>query len=148
VCSSDLLIFLVLVALGLVFYYKVAKSQVNNKIDTKAELSNVQIAQIASSLPEVQCSQQNILQSNCIDILKLNASINANVINQNDYFFLFGYSNITLQKIYPEADASLNLYYYAPKQIRQKLPTQMPISIYDPSTQSYFFGVLIVEVYS
>ncbi len=144
-----LLVFFIIVFLGLVFYSKIMRSKVSEEADKIEELSQIEIAQLASSLPELQCSQDNILRSNCIDLLKLEAASNGGVIqgNPNTYFNIFAFSNITVKTIFPSSTEEWQLYTKEPNVIGSKLPTFFPISLYDPKEKEYRFGLMIVEVY-
>ena len=134
-----LFIFFILVFMGFVFYLKLAKSGTDDKIEQFKELSRMQIAQIASSLPELQCSEDNIARKNCIDWYKFQ------VANQID---LFAYSTISIQSYFPATFGPNTLYSRLPSGDEwSKLTNYFPISIYDPATDIYYFGVMVVEVY-
>ena len=142
-----LFIFFILVFLALVFFFGVMKVSVDEEIEESNELSSIETAQIASSLPELQCSQNNILESNCIDILKLENSVS--VINTTNYFNLFAYSKITVKQKFPDPANNWTLYEREPNEDDYDIrPTYFPISLFDPKTQNYYFGVMTIEVYT
>ncbi|MBR9699306.1 hypothetical protein GOV09_02530 [Candidatus Woesearchaeota archaeon] len=145
-----LFIFFIIVILGLVFYTRIAKSSLAEKLDQYEELSKIQVAQIASSLPELQCSQDNIVKSNCVDLLKVEAATTVMSNNAADYFDLFAFSRITIYYIYPRTGNwpdEWEIYNVQPDDWDSKLPSYFPISLFDPFTQNYYFGVMVVEVY-
>lgn len=142
-----LFIFFLLVFVGLIFFTNIAKSNVSEKLEKFQELSQIQTAQIVSSLPELQCSQENIVKENCIDLLKLQAASSIIPANMNDYFDLFGFSKITVQQIFPNTQNRI-LYEKVPTEYTSKVPTFFPISLYDPKDENHYFGVLNIEVYS
>lgn len=141
-----LFIFFILVFIGLIFFFRIMKSNVADEIEEAKELSAIEAAQIASSLPELQCSQNNIIESNCIDILKLENAVE--VVNTTTYFDLFSYSRITVQQKYPLPYTNWTLYEKKPVNVTEVRPTYFPISLFDPKTQYYYFGVMIVDAYT
>ena len=149
---SILFIFFIIVVIALIFYYNIAKSGAQDQLDKFQDLSRIQIAQIASSLPELQCAQNNIVKANCIDILKMDAAAKegGNVIsgNLNDYFDLFAYSNITVQDIFPGDTRQWTIYERKPDTIAAKRVNFFPISLYNATADTYAFGLMVVEVYS
>ena len=69
-----LAVFFILVILGFVFYAKVIKGNVEEEQEEIMQLESVEIAQRASTMPELQCSENNIVKGNCVDMLKLDAA--------------------------------------------------------------------------
>ena len=69
-----LAVFFILVILGFVFYTKMYKSGVEEEKEETIELSAVKIAQRAATLPELQCSENDVVRDNCVDRLKLYAA--------------------------------------------------------------------------
>ncbi len=143
---SVLFIFFVLVFVGMIFYTNFMKVRLEEDIETQQDLTKIQINQIVSFLPELQCSQDNIVTSNCIDLLKLDSASNVISNNFEDYFNFFAYSNITVKKIFPASTKDWHLYSNVRNGSRTR--TYFPISLYEPINDSYFFGLMIVEVYT
>ena len=139
-----LFIFFILVFVGIVFYSNIMKSKFQETKVEYEELSKLQVVQIISSLPEIQCSQDNIVEPNCIDLLKFQAA--THILKMSDYFDFFGFSKITVEEVFPNNNEYI-LYDKQPDKINQKLASYFPISLFDAKHQSYSFGVLIVEVY-
>ena len=139
-----LFIFFIIVFVGIVFYSNIMKSKITDTLSEYDELSKLQVVQIVSSLPEIQCSQDNIVEPNCIDLVKFQAA--KDILKMTDYFDLFGFSTLTVEEVYPNQNVYV-LYDKQPPDIDGKLASYFPISLYDAKEQSYYFGVLIVEVY-
>jgi len=139
-----LFVFFILVALGVVFFTKVAASNIQKDVEKFQELSKIQIAQIASSLPELQCSQDNVVRPNCVDTLKAET-----VQLGTEYFDLFAYSTITVEQIFPAGSGNKHIIYdKQPNEMKSKLTSYFPISMYDARDNNYYFGVMLIEVYS
>ena len=145
-----LLVFFIIVFIGLVFYSNIIKSKTNENIGRFQELAKIEKAQIASSLPELQCSEDNILKSNCVDIIKLGYA--EELMRKNDLFYydLFGYGKITVEKIFPADLSTWVIYNKQPsKEFNQSINRiYLPISLFDAIEQNNYFGLMIVEVYS
>jgi hypothetical protein len=144
---SVLMIFFVIVIISVVVYFRMSKSQLEDNVEQMNELRRVQIVQTAASLPELQCSEDNILKSNCIDMLKLTGAAPLMKANQDKYFDLLGYSNVTIRKIFPAPAEEWVLYSKTNNNSAAKIPTYFPISLYNPIDSNNEFGVIIVEVF-
>ncbi|MDO8480572.1 MAG: hypothetical protein Q7S65_02015 [Nanoarchaeota archaeon] len=140
-----LFIFFILISLGFIFYTKVAKQSLESKVEENQDLSAIQVQQIASSLPELQCSEQNIVKENCIDLLKAFAA--PDVLSEPEYFNLLGYARVTLEEVYPET-FPIVLYSHQLPNAKDKRDSFFPIAIFEPASATTAFGVLHIEVYS
>ena len=143
-----LFIFFILVMFSFVFYMNVMQSSAKSDSEENIQLKAIGIAQKASFLPELQCSEENIRQENCIDLLKLEAS--ANLLSENNlyYYDIFEFSDIKVKRVFPFGNAhEWILYNHSSSNYSSKLSTFIPTSLYDPETKKYDFGVLSVEVY-
>lgn len=141
-----LVVFFILLMFGFMFYARVIKSTGQENIERSFILDAIEISQKAAYLPELGCTRNNILKKGCIDLLKLESAME--VINQNsiDYFYLFGYSKVYVKEIYPSPH-DWTLYDFQKKESKGKTSTPYPVSIYNPITDSYSFGILYVETY-
>ena len=146
-----LIIFFLFVGFGLTFYFKIVESGANTQAIEGAETVAVQIAQRASFLPELQCSQDNVQEENCIDIVKIDFAKQAMQSSQV-YFSLFRFSNITIQQVYPTTGGipslTKNIYLAKPDSFSGKRSTFIPITLRDYVNRKSYFGLLIVEVYT
>lgn len=142
-----LVVFSVLVISGFVFYSKVIKSDIGNEKDENAQLNAIKIAQRASSLPELACSDGSVVIDNCIDIGKLEAVLN--IINENEvrYFDKFSFSKITVNKVYPD-EKEWHIYDKPLEEYSYKSAINIPISLFDSVGGKNSFGVMNVVVFS
>ena len=142
-----LFVFFILVAIGLIFYVKVLKGNINIEKGEQAELRSISIVEKVMFLPEVQCSANGITQDNCIDTLKLNYAKNAMSSNGVFYYDLLEFSNITINQIFPSQKEWV-IYSRPMDQYHNKFTTNVPISLYDPLTRKYGFGIMKVVTYA
>ena len=142
-----LAIFFILVALGLIFYSDVVTRNVAIEKGGYDQLNAIRIVQIASFLPELQCSQENIIFENCINILNLESM--PEVINENQiyYFDKFSFSRIIVNEIYPDKEEWV-LYNKPLEEYSKKSVTNIPMLLFDPIENRNSFGVMNIEVFS
>lgn len=141
-----LMVFLILVILGFVFFMKTSSISQAGKITKNQELESIRVSQAISFLPELQCASKNIITDNCFDIFKLNAFENLPDDKYDFYYPFFYYSNITVRETYPDNTASWNLYskigngtYYT---------TVMPILLDNATSRTKSFGLLTINYYA
>ena len=144
---SVLAIFFILVILVFIFYSRVSESNVEIRKEESSQLEAIKIAQKLSSLPELQCSQQNIITENCIN--KLNLDALSGVINQNEihYFDMFSFSKITVIEVYPDVRELAVIYERPLDSYSSKSVIDIPISLFDPVENKNSFGVMKVELF-
>ena len=144
-----LLIFFVLVVLGIMFYGRVLKTSLEEDKEENLQLNAIKVAQRASSLPELQCSEDNIVSDNCIDLIKLNAAsaIINTPENEIHYYDRLLFSKITITEIYP-SENTWTLYDQSLEQFSNKIATNIPISLLNPVDDSHSFGIMLVEYYT
>ena len=106
----------------------------------------IEIAQRASFLPELQSSEENIVEDKCVDLLKLEAA--SKIIQENEiyYYDRLLFSRITVKEIYPN-DNEWMLYDRPLEEYSNKIVTNIPISILDPVINKNAFGVMSVEMF-
>lgn len=144
-----LFVFFILIVIGFMFYGKVILGSIQAQKDESTQLRSVSIAQKAMFLPEIQCSEDIVEEiTGCIDILKISAAQDVIGKNSRYYYDLFEFSNITMRQIYP-TDNYWIIYSRSTsnftKNFENKFVTNVPISLYNPITRRYGFGVLTVE---
>lgn len=160
-----LFVFFILVVFGFVFYMNVMRSSAKVESEENIQLKAIGIAQKASFLPELQCSEENVRDDNCIDLYKLDAVSDEDFLKENRlyYYDIFEFSKIWVERVLPEPDEADNDWappdangerrrylYINPlpeADYKNKLSTFIPVSLYDPDDKSYGFGILVVEVY-
>ena len=145
-----LFIFFVLLLIGFIFYTSILKGSIETQKEESVQLIAIEVAQRASSLPELQCSEDNIVSDNCIDLIKLETA--STVIRTNDihYYDRLLFSTITVTRVYPIDPSRVNewtLYNRTLEEFSNKILTNIPISIFDPITNKKSFGVMTVELY-
>src|SRR3989338_6322602 len=96
-----LALFFILIILSYAFYLNAFGDKIDDEIGESAGLNAAKISQMASSLPEIQCSQKNVIANNCIDMIKLEAASEAIKKKENEgyYFDRFAFSKITVHEI-------------------------------------------------
>lgn len=141
-----LLIFFILVALGFVFYLRISKASVKTQYETGTDLLAIEVTQKASFLPELQCSKKNVVTDNCIDILKLESATTIIDENKESYYDLFYNSLIEIEQIYPSPDNWI--LYNNEIADASAIFTPVPILLYNPTSDEYYFGVLKVTYYA
>jgi len=146
---SIMFIFILLIVVGMLFFFKVQTASMKIKQHENTELSAIQVAQKASFLPELRCSSENVPVQNCYDTLKME-NIKYAITKEDSYYYdIFKYSTIYVEEVFPGNRTWL--IYNSTGNKPSKLSTQIPISMYDPMTSSlgsYYFGILHVGVYS
>lgn len=143
-----LLVFFILIIIAFIFYARVIKSNAEVEADELSQLRSVGISQRVMFLPEIQCSQDVVEEiSNCIDILKLKSAQDIMKENSVHYYDLLQFSEINVSEIYPESRKFGSIYSRKTEKFKDKFAMNVPISLYDPATGKYSFGVLTVESY-
>ena len=147
-----LVIFFVLAGIGLMFYIKVMKGNVEAEMETIRQLQAIEIAQRTVFLPELQCSEgEDIVKSGCIDVEMLEAFSGLDMANSNQVYYhnRLGFSEITINRIYPPTTgtSTWSLYNKPLDEFSDKITTFLPISLKYPKEDYYSFGVVNVSVY-
>ncbi|MBI2124888.1 hypothetical protein HYT92_03795 [Candidatus Pacearchaeota archaeon] len=147
-----LFIFFILVGIGAIFYVRIHKSNLESTKFGYSQSKSVTIAQRAMFLPELQCSEDNIIRDSCIDIWKLKV---AEIIMNEDknkiyYFDLLEFSEVNITQVYPVSTSPQKWRVYSNKigKPGSSFITYVPISLYDPATRNYGYGILSIETQS
>ena len=151
-----LFVFFILIVIGFIFYAKVMKGSIESEKEEFSQLKSIAIAQRVMFLPELQCSEDNIIRDNCIDILKLEAAQNmmGASANQLYYYDLLEISDVNITQIYPNQQRwsiySRKRDYLEAQRIMDapKYVTNVPISLYNPTAKRFGFGILTIETIS
>ena len=139
-------IFFILIAVGFIFYGKFIRGNLQNIDEKSAQSNSIAIAQRVMFLPEIQCSEDNVIKDNCIDKLKLESAKDVMTANAVYYYDLFEFSEITLTQKYPDEKPPLTVYSrLSSANYKNKFITNVPILIYDPNTKLYGFGILTIQ---
>ena len=138
-----LFIFFVLLVVGMVFFYNVKKSSIEQEMEVIQSKKAVEIALKANHLNELRCSE--VLRDNCFDILKIKYAKEIVERNIDYYFDTFGFSRINIQQIYPVRQDLGDIYHKYKK--GSSFLTRVPILLYNPLENEYQLGVINVETY-
>ena len=141
-----LFIFFILVVMGFVFYAKILKGNLGQQKEESVQLNAIEISQRASSLPELQCSEDNIVSDNCIDLLKLEAASGIMQQNAEYYYDRLLFSRITVKEIYPNNHEWI-LYNRPLGKFSNNITTNIPILLFDRIENKNSFGIMAVELY-
>ena len=144
-----LLIFFILIVLGIMFYARVLQGNLAIEKEETLQLNAIKIAQLASVLPELQCSEDNIVSSaNCIDLLKLDAASGVITRPENEiyYYDRLQFTRITIEELYPGSN-SWELYDRSLADFSAKIVTNVPIQLLDPVSDDKSFGVMKIEYF-
>jgi len=153
-----LVVFFFLLMIGFRFYTHFQMVSVQEKLQALETQRAIQVAQIASELPELQCSygteKDSIESVACLDILKIQSS--STVLNANKlfYFDLLQYANITVHMVYPSVTSftfPMNIYENIPLTYSSKIKTYFPVLLKDAkvdrASPRYYFGILEIDYY-
>ncbi len=152
-----LLVFFILIAVGAIFYFKLQSSSVAETAKEIAKQKAIEIAQSAMFLTEIECTNNNVAISNCIDWYKakaLNSVLASDLHLKNNYYFeLFKYSKITVYQIYPAAtDPPITVYDFQNPNSGTEEAFRVPVLIYNPDYRPeknvFALGYLEVIVYT
>lgn len=164
-----LVVFFMMSLIGFVVYFSIIRGEVQDLTENAKSLGSVGVVKIALSLPELQCSENNVVRESCFDKAKIElakedpapvkAYPNGNLIFKepsNYYFDLFGFSTIQVKQVYPDPNPpdavwtiyDNNIYGTPPTAQGSGFQSNIPIIIFDPGTRENYFGVLTVISYS
>lgn len=155
---SVLAVFFIIALIGVVIYFNIARSNLEDAQRESLDTQSIGIVQRVLSFPEIQCSENNVLKENCVDLLKLQAISGMDPGGiQELYFDSFGFSKVEVDILYPDVaslDPALDppspyvIYDNEKPDFRSLIPTRLPVSVFDPLRNQYYFGVLRVSTYS
>ena len=143
-----LFIFFILLVVGAVFYMNMTRVTVSRDISEFKEQRAVELTQKISFLPEVRCTESNVIEAGCFDLYKLIAmsSISKSPSGLLLYSREFETTKINVISLYP-VYANWTIYEKAKGNFTSASVMNIPISLYNASSDRYHFGVLEVTVY-
>lgn len=107
-----LFIFFVLVAFGMIFYFKYAQYSLKEEQDQLAVAKAIRTTSKTLFLPELACTKgESEAEDDCIDMMKLrqvNATFSRHL--QEYYYSVFGYAKIKVVRMYPEPEEKWIIY--------------------------------------
>ena len=159
-----LVVFFIIVLIGFVVYFSVLRGEIEERTQEAKDVGSVGVVQAVLAMPELQCSDNNVVKEKCVDLLKLKASAECDIgcykIIKNDatnYFDIFGFSEIKFKQIYPAAVGSPSEWIIYDNKLTDaggrdisssKLRTEIPIILHDPVERKNNFGILNITTYS
>jgi hypothetical protein len=154
-----LLIFFILLCIGLIFYAKV-QSHISEQ-DAKEYNAKraIDMALSVKFMPELQCTVQATEEFDCIDLLKLKAF--AEMVNDPDkdsyrryYATVYPNARLYIKQVYAPSSEILsdNLVlfeniYSSEKEAKGVDIISLPVTIYDPVSDSNTLGFIVLESY-
>jgi len=143
-----IIVFFFILIFGLVYYNGTQQREIQNMIDEEKQLRTIEIMKIATYLPELQCSRDNVLvATNCLDLTKLENFKTVSDGNLLYYTNMFSFGKIYVRQIYPPNDEEYVLYFNDKTKTKDKISNFIPVLINDPINRKYFAGILVVELY-
>ncbi|MBW2963899.1 hypothetical protein KY363_00425 [Candidatus Woesearchaeota archaeon] len=141
-------IFFVLLIVAAVFYMNLQRSTVTREIAEAYDLQAIQLAQTISFLPEVQCTESNVVKASCFDYYKMIGLSNVTGSAQGRMLYSreFGTSTIRLIQLYPEGPDFV-LYNNSKQNFTSAPVSHIPIMLFNASSDKYYFGVLQITIY-
>ncbi|MEK6963978.1 MAG: hypothetical protein AABX70_06110 [Nanoarchaeota archaeon] len=144
-------ILMILIVFGLVFYYQFQSTSFQQTKQRFGGLKTVELAQVVSNMPELQCSNLKVAEVSCIDEVKAKQFANYLATPGNKAFFYYreilGTSKIRVRIVYPvdpasPPEANLIVVYDNSKGYKNAEPTFIPINLYNPIQKTYQFALL------
>ena len=151
-----LFIFFILLIFAVVFFTKIQATKTQQRQDTDVSGRGLQIAQRVAFLPELQCTKDNAeIFPGCYDEFNLRSldTLTRNGENTEYYIDVFGFSTISIRKVFPAAGDPLLVYNRTKDDFASIIVTNTPITICNFLTGTSdkgdcSFAVLRVEVYT
>lgn len=143
-----LAVFFIILIIASVFYFNLRRGSIIKEQEEEALSRSTSVVQRVLALPELQCSRNNIIESSCIELAKLE---NSNIMagNAQFYYDLFGFSKITVHIVYPQSTfSSYILYENELPGYKNKIQTNIPVTINSPAENKNYFGYISIETYS
>jgi len=155
-----LVVFFFILAIGFTYYQRFSDRGIDKRASDALSSRALKLGRIALSLPELQCSSDNVIEENCVDVLKIKAMedmLAQNTDLQLIYADVFSFGRVYVEEAYPNK-ATYDIYKARepPGGIQQREVLHFPINIWDPLSTTGVclkfkgrcdFGVLVVEVY-
>lgn len=146
-----IIVFFFILVFALVYYNGTQRREIQNMIDEDKQLRAIEIIKIVTYLPELQCSMDNVLTANCVDLTKLENFREVSDANLLYYTSMFSYGKIYVEQIYPPISAAESkeyiLYHNNKTKTKEISSNFIPILIHDPINRKNRAGILVVEIY-
>ncbi|MGE0793151.1 MAG: hypothetical protein AB7V77_03170 [Candidatus Woesearchaeota archaeon] len=154
---------ILLIVLAFVFMVDKEERSINEEQSEFFELDAVTMGKLVTNIPEIIYYPSGVKQESCFDIAKLTAfekMLNENPeISREYYFEKLGNVNITITQIYPKLteeeiqnnqgkwEIYINNFDVGETAISLGNPMMIPVSLYEPVYDRYYFGVMEITLY-
>lgn len=135
-----LVIFMMLVSVGIIFYSGYHQSSVKSKQDMQVAEKSITSSLVLIYLPELRCGGGDV--KDCVDVYKLDAA--PNHMDPLFYFDMLGYAKVSVSELYP-GDREWVLYDKQNPSATRIIKSFVPLSLFDPVQDTYSFGVMTIE---
>src|SRR3989344_8678758 len=144
-------ILMILIVFGIVVYYKFQAGSIRQAQQRFGGLKTIELAQVVSNMPELQCSNLKVAEVSCIDQIKAEKLSESLALPNNKAFFfyreLLGTSKIDIEKIYPlnplaPPEENIITAYDNSRGYKNAEPTFIPVNLYNPIDKTYSFALL------
>ncbi|MBN2567192.1 hypothetical protein JXB02_03865 [Candidatus Woesearchaeota archaeon] len=149
-----LFIFFFIMAFGFVFYTRIQTSSIQDDIHQQFILRSIEVAQMALAMPELACSQAEVEEFDCFDVIKLEyihslTDQTTNPAAHLFYFDMFYYGRIYVDEIYPDPDNQWVIYEHGLPDAAAGVTSRIPVVLRDVrgAKPQQRFGVLTIESY-
>ena len=146
-------ILMILIVFGLVIYYQFQSAGVSQAQKRYGGLKTIELTQVVTNMPELQCSFLKVSDVSCIDEVKATSLAKLLTGGNPKAFYYYretlGTSKLEILRVYP-TPASANekiLVYDNSKGLKNADPTFIPISLYNPIQKTNSFALLIATRY-
>lgn len=151
-------IILIIVLLSFVAYSKFQEVNIKEQQRNYRNMQVIEMAHRLSFWPELECSEAGATEYMCLDLAKLmvlgdfiNKSKQGNTYGFRYYYDLLKDSQITVKEVYPSDTGLLGRDYWILYNNPGNTPTtdtiRIPVSLYNPLTKTYAFGIMELRVY-
>ncbi len=144
-----IVIFFILIVAGLIFYAKFQTSSIEKKQAEVVSKKAIALSLTSSFLPELRCSNNNVIVQDCVDILKLTSF--KELIDDPEfktyYSLLLAKSNIYVTDVTGILDLPEVRLYESDINWTRRAYSPIPI-VQRTIDDKYYFGVLNVEALS
>lgn len=147
------LVFLMLLTVGIIFFISQQKAGALEKQREYDNLNIIKKSQVLNFLPELQCSFDGVVNSNCYDSIKVGQFASLYADNQFYYHLLLGNIRIEIAEYDPSPEinsevTSWMLYDHPKPEDLGYRQIQYPVSIYNTVDNNHKFGILKINVYT
>lgn len=128
------------------------KAQANTRTIELQEAELIKKSQVLNFLPEMQCSDNNNLDPDCYDIIKIQMFKDYVEQDKTYYNSMLGHIKIEVEKYDPSPDINQELerweiYDYPYSEYNGEKPIQFPVLLRDVVDNSDYFGIIYLKIY-